>query len=160
MASVIFLIDGKLVLLQPSATENGEHKYDMRVVANNIEYYMLARDNPPSSRILKVGSPNHDSSDDNVGEGADDHGLQDSLWLFDGHDMQVWPDVHELLNTSPAVFGREHPASISITVDFYPLSALLPKGVLFGVEADLAQKHNASFASFRIIARVSFCVEK
>ncbi len=126
----------------------------MRVVANNIEYYMLARDTLPSSRPLNVGSPTHNFSDNNVVEAADDHGLQESLWLFDGHDMKVWPDVHELLSASPAVFGRGHPASISIPVDFYPLSALLQKGVLFGVEAELAQKRNASFASFRIIARV------
>lgn len=127
----------------------------MRVVANNIEYYMLARDTPISPRTSNEGSLAHRFTDDNVSEPAVDHGLQDSLWLFDGHDMRVWLDVHELLDASPAVYSTDPPVSISIPVDFYPLSPLLHKGILFGVEAELVQKRSANFASFRTIARAS-----
>ncbi|KAG8533227.1 uncharacterized protein KY384_002010 [Bacidia gigantensis] len=43
-ASVVFLVDAKLVLLQSSTNDAGEMKYDMRVIANNVEYFDLMRD--------------------------------------------------------------------------------------------------------------------
>jgi hypothetical protein len=44
LAAVIFLVDGKLVLLQPCPTEDGAPRYDMRVLASQVEFFALMRD--------------------------------------------------------------------------------------------------------------------
>jgi hypothetical protein len=46
VATILFLVDGKLVLLQPTTTEGGELKYEMRIIAQNVETYALMRDHP------------------------------------------------------------------------------------------------------------------
>lgn len=43
VATVVFLVDGKLVMLQPTLTEDGDAKYDMRTLKQNVEYYALMR---------------------------------------------------------------------------------------------------------------------
>jgi len=77
----MFLVDGKLVVLQPSTAESGELKYDMRVIIQNVEYYALMQDLPT------MLAPSHYS-------GIDENGipyqtLNDSLWVFDGQDIKV-----------------------------------------------------------------------
>nr|POE58692.1 guanine nucleotide exchange factor subunit ric1 [Quercus suber] len=47
-ASVLFLVDGKLVLLQPSTNEHGELKYDLRVIAQKEDRLMYT-----ASRITR-----------------------------------------------------------------------------------------------------------
>ncbi|TQN69387.1 Guanine nucleotide exchange factor subunit ric1, partial [Colletotrichum shisoi] len=39
VASVLFLVDAKLVLLQPSFNSEGNLKYDMKVIAQNVEFH-------------------------------------------------------------------------------------------------------------------------
>ena len=121
VATVIFLVDGKLVLLQPSLNEERNLKYDMRVIAQNVEYYALTRDlafvnlgqsDATSSPQLEEESPSHSST----------HPLRDSLWMFDGNEMKVWSDVQEVLRSAPAELGRELPLTVGVAVDFYPLS--------------------------------------
>jgi len=150
VASVFFLVDGKLVLLQPSETDDGQLKYDMRVVAQHVEYYMLARDSPESYNAKR--------SFDNLADEPDsvqtDHNLGDSLWVFDGRSVKMWPDVSQLLASAAQDATQELQAPITIPLDFYPLSVMLEKGILFGVEAELLQRRDSSFASFRVVARV------
>lgn len=142
---MFFLIDGKLVLLQPSLNDHGELKYDMRVIASNIEYFILARDDPA---VYAAINPGEIETSDALAENI----LKDSLWAFDGHSMKVWPEVQELL--SPDMHDRD--TSIEISVDFYPLSAPLQKGLLVGAEAELIQRRDVSFSYFRTAARVSY----
>ncbi|KAK5163008.1 hypothetical protein LTR04_002826 [Oleoguttula sp. CCFEE 6159] len=151
VASVIFLVDGKLVLLQPSVTEEGELKYDMRVVAHNVEYFALMRDQPASnSPFINTTAPLNTSNESlaNV-----EYGLRDSLWLFDGSDMTVWVDVQDALNSAPSELGKEWPSPAKIPLDFYPLSPLLDKGIVFGLETDLVQRRDVNFASLRFSTR-------
>jgi hypothetical protein len=54
--------------------------------------------------------------------------------------------------------GRELPLMVSIPVDFYPLSVLLAKGILLGLEPDLVQRRDMNFAFFRFTIRV--CTEE
>lgn len=152
VAAVFFLVDGKLVLLQPSATEGGELKYDMRVVAQHVEYYMLARDSPESFTPNDVRHTVNDQDDEEDTE--TDHNLGDSLWIFDGQSMKLWPDVGLLLASAAQDVSQELQAPVTIPLDFYPLSVLLEKGILFGVEAELLQRRDSSFALFRTVARV------
>ena len=149
-ASVLFLVDGKLVLLRPSLSD-GVLKYDMRVIVHNIEFYTSMRDQPflgsgsqPGSRLM---------------HGITDESLQDSLWIFDGRELKAWTDVESVLKAIAGEAGeatKELPAMISIPIDFYPLSVLLSKAIVLGVESDLIQRRDVSFSFFRFAIRVSF----
>lgn len=150
-ASVLFLVDGKLVLLQPSTNEYGELKYDMRVIAQNVEYYILLRDQPTSLTKKTDGflpTTNGSSSSDHLG-----HSLRDSLWYFDGTSFHVWSDIQDVLASAPAELGRDLPPTVSISVDFYPLSAMVGKGVINGLDADLVQRRDIDFSFFRQAVR-------
>ncbi|KAK9463812.1 RIC1-domain-containing protein [Lipomyces oligophaga] len=63
LATVLFLIDGKLVMLYPIIQD--ELRYDMKVLRQNVEYYTI------------------------VSKGL----LKNSIWAFDGTDVIVWLDV-------------------------------------------------------------------
>ena len=148
-ASVLFLVDGKLVLLQPSTNEQGELKYDMRVVSQNVEYYMLLRDQPvplpsPKNGINASTVPNDLPLDNPFG-----HSLRDSLWYFDGIDCHIWSDVQDVLACAPAELGRDLPPTVRIPVDFYPTSAMVAKGIINGLDADLVQRRDINFSFFR-----------
>ncbi|KAH9908668.1 RIC1-domain-containing protein [Xylariomycetidae sp. FL2044] len=144
-ASVLFLVDGKLVLLQPSVNYEGQLKYDMRVVSHNVEFYMSMRD---QSSVNMLGhSSSHYSAE--AGEGS----LRNSLWIFEGHELKVWPDVEEVLNAASGDTIKELPPTVSMPVDFYPLSTLLEKGIVLGVEPDLIQRRDISFSFFRFSIR-------
>lgn len=149
-ASVLFLVDGKLVLLQPSTNGQGELKYDMRVIAQNVEYYTLLRDSPNIAASLwnhESGTPN--SLSDTSLNGHLGHSLRDSLWYFDGVGFNVWSDVQDVLASAPAELGRELPAAVAIPLDFAPMSAVVGKGVVLGLEADLVQRRDVNFSFFR-----------
>ena len=151
-ASVIFLVDAKLVLLQPSTNDEGALKYDMRVIASNVEYFDLMRD-----QVSPLGAPEQSppQSRDIQQEEAlpSDRGLRDSLWYFDGSHVQCWTDVEELLKSALTENDRDLPHPIAITTDFYPSSIALSRGVLVGIDADLVQRRDVHFAHFRVSIR-------
>lgn len=156
VATVLFLVDGKLVLLQPSLNEERKLKYDMRVIAQNIEYYALMRDMPFSSKPQLSDS----TSGSDVGslEQDDGNSLRDSLWIFDGNEMKLWTDIQDVLHSAPSDLARELPPMVSIPTDFYPLSVLLGKGILLGLEPDLIQRRDVNFAFFKFTIRVSYLI--
>lgn len=152
-ASVLFLVDGKLVLLQPSTNELGELKYDMRVIAQSVEYYSLLRDQPSAlasnDSVPSSHAPTNELAlDDHLG-----HSLRDSLWYFDGSNIQVWSDVHDVLASAPAELGRELPATVRIPMDFHPSSVMVDKGIIHGIEAELVQRKDVNFSYYRHVAR-------
>ena len=153
MASVLFLVDGKLVLLQPSVSESGDLKYDMRIVAQDVEYYILMRDQlsfnfaPPGDE-LSPGSP---SAEVALNGSQADLSLRDSLWIFCGKDLLVWNDVQDILRSNKA---DDVSKPLPIQVDFYPLSILLNKGIILGVESELTQRRDVTFALLRFAIRV------
>ena len=159
VATVLFLVDGKLVLLQPSLNEEQQLKYDMRVIGQNVEYYALMRDqpfvSPPREPVMSMIL--NGSTIENQAQ-VEGNGLRDSLWTFEGNDMKVWPDVQDVLRSAPSELGRELPPMVSIPVDFYPLSVLLGKGILLGLEPDIVQRRDVNFAFFRFTIRVGFCL--
>jgi len=156
LATLVFLVDGKLVALQPTTNDNGELKYEMRIVAHNVEYYALMRDQPyfrlqNMTELDLPGPPTPEESPSLNGFSPND--LRDSLWYFDGHDMNVWTDVQDVLTSPSTDFSRELTSPIKVTTDFYPLSVLLHKGILFGVESDLIQRRDVSFSILRFTTR-------
>lgn len=145
-ASVLFLVDGKLVLLRPSVSEGGL-KYDMRVIAHNVEYYLSLRDRPHTlepapQRLIQPSS------------GSGGGSLEDSLWLFDGNELKAWPDMEPVMHAISGGLSRELPPMVPVPIDFYPLSVLLPKGIVLGVEPDLIQRRDINFSFFRFSIRV------
>ncbi|KAK8240168.1 RIC1-domain-containing protein [Phyllosticta capitalensis] len=152
VATVLFLVDGKLVLLQPTTSEDGVLKYEMRIIAQNVEYYALMRDHPS----FKLSDDDYLPPSPSLGlphNSLQGHDLRDSLWYFDGQDMKLWIDAQDVLVSASVELGRDLPATVSIPVDFYPLSPLLNKGILFGVESELVQRRDIDFAYFRFATR-------
>jgi hypothetical protein len=154
VASILFLLDGKLVLLQPATSEAGELKYEMRIIAHNVEYYVLMRDNPSFNLEAQADSL-PPSPAGMVMNGVHGHDLRDSLWLFDGSDVRVWIDMQDVLSSVSVELGRDLPTTVKIPVDFYPLSALINKGILFGVESELVQRRDVRFGFLKFVTRVS-----
>ena len=147
-ASVFFLVDAKLVLLQPGTDDNGSLKYDMRIIASNVEYFSFTRDQIPL-RIQNRLSPSLPD------QRRIAHGLVDSLWYFNGRAAVCWPDVSDLLAAAALEGSRELPEPVSIPLDFYPVSIGLNKAVLIGLEPELVQRRDVQFAYFRFSIRVS-----
>jgi RAB6A-GEF complex partner protein 1 len=146
VASVLFLVDGKLVLLQPSLNNEGNLKYDMRVVSQNVEFYISMRDQ--SAVHMLNESESHFSID------TEETSLRNALWVFEGRDLKAWPDVEEVLQAATDS-TKELPPTVNIPLDFYPLSVLLGKGIVLGVEPDLVQRRDVNFSFFRFSIRVS-----
>ncbi|KAK0383271.1 hypothetical protein NLU13_9184 [Sarocladium strictum] len=144
VASVIFLVDGKLVLLRPSFNEEGHLKYDMRVIAQNVEYHVSMRDQPRLNASRRT---------DDISAPAFPPVLRDSLWVFDGSELKAWPDMTTILEAASGDMTVELPSPVSLPVDFYPLSILLEKGIILGVESDLVQRRDVNFSFFHFAIR-------
>lgn len=103
VATIIFLVDGKLVLLRPRRLTtpdavDSEVRYDMQVLADRIESYWTHLDG--------IGT------------------LENSLWGYDGANMRVWLDA---LTIEPGRTDESQDAydtvkeSVTLQLDFYPL---------------------------------------
>ena len=147
-AAVLFLVDAKLVLLQPSANEYGELKYDMRVIAHDVEFYTLTREQPTAALATLEATPNPVLMNGNAGQG-----LRDSLWYFNGAAVHVWPEILDVLSSAPTELERDIPSPVAIPTDFYPLSFMVDKGIITGVEPDLVQRRDVDFSFFRFSSR-------
>ncbi|RMD40387.1 hypothetical protein DV735_g4761, partial [Chaetothyriales sp. CBS 134920] len=151
-ASVLFLLDDKLVLLQSSRGRDEEQKYELRVLAQHVEFYILMRDqlyfnfNRPDESVPPT--PSVGTMLDRMGRQGQ-HSLRDSLWIFSGRDLQLWPDVREVLGQAAQEGVSRTRSLVSVPVDFYPLSILLTKGVVLGIEGELVQRRNLTFGQWR-----------
>lgn len=127
----------------------------MRVIAHNVEYFDLMRD-----RGTLVRSPSQSLPESFSGEGSPvsglhaDRGLRDSLWYFDGENMQCWMDVEDVLMAASPENDRDIPDPVSITNDFYPTSVMLDRGVVLGLDTEMIQRRDVHFAFIRHAIRV------
>ncbi|KAI0995066.1 hypothetical protein K3495_g13115 [Podosphaera aphanis] len=154
-ATVLFLVDGKLVMLQPSLDEDQKPKYDMRVIAHNVEYYTLTRDFSTLDAFIcksRSNTPLMHREFHNVDIHAS-RSLNDSLWIFEGNEIKVWIDVQDILCPLPSEPGISPQSIVSIPIDFYPLSILLEKGIVLGLEPEITQRRDLNFAFFKSITR-------
>lgn len=160
VASVLFLVDGKLVLLQPSISNTGDLKYDMRIVAHDVEYYILMRDQlafnfaPPAESL-----PPSPSAESTLGGAQGNLSLRDSLWTFCGKDLLAWSDVQDILRPPTEGVPEDISRPLSVPVDFYPLSILLSKGIILGVESETMQRRDITFTVLRFAIRVCSLLE-
>ncbi|RDW76354.1 RIC1 family protein [Aspergillus mulundensis] len=149
VASVLLLVDGNLVLLQPSMSDNGDMKYDMRVISHDVEYYILMRDQlsfnfaPPVQESL----PPSPAAELALNHYHSNLTLRDSLWTFSGRDLTAWGDVQDVLQR------EDVPKSIEVPLDFYPLSVLLTKGIVLGVEPETIQRRDVTFVMLKFAIR-------
>ncbi len=141
------------MLLQSSTDKAVAMKYDMRVIANNVEYFDLMRDQLALPGSPSRSLPESPSAESGLDFSHPDRGLRDSLWYFDGTEMHCWMDVEDLVQSVSTDSSREIPPPVSIATDFYPTSVILNKGILVGMDADLVQRRDAHFAFFRFSIR-------
>lgn len=127
----------------------------MRVVAQHIEYYILMRDQlsfnfaSPADESL----PPSPSAETALNSDHSSHSLRDSLWTFNGNDLQMWNDVQDVLSMALEGPLLNNLALLSVPVDFYPLSILLSKGVVLGIESELVQRRDVSFTLLKFAIR-------
>ncbi|KAL2872115.1 RIC1 family protein [Aspergillus lucknowensis] len=149
VASVLLLVDGNLVLLQPSISDTGELKYDMRVISHDVEYYILMRDQLSFNFASPVEEslPPSPAAELALNKYHSNLSLRDSLWTFCGNDLTAWGDVQDVLQQ------EDVPKPIRVPLDFYPLSVLLNKGIVLGVEPETIQRRDVTFAVLKFAIR-------
>ncbi|KAJ5688095.1 hypothetical protein N7536_010714 [Penicillium majusculum] len=149
VASVLLLVDGNLVLLQPTVSDAGDLKYDMRVISHDVEYYILMRDQVSFNFSSQVDEslPASPSVDMALEPPHGSLSLRDSLWMFRGQNLIAWNDVHDVLREELV------PAPLDIPLDFYPLSVLLNKGIVLGVESEMMQRRDVTFTVLKFAIR-------
>ncbi|KAK4051297.1 WD40 repeat protein [Microbotryomycetes sp. JL221] len=132
VATIIFLIDGKLVLLRPRRAAHEEVKYDMQILADRIEFYW--------THLSGIGT------------------LENSLWGFDGKQIRIWLDALTIEKVKVDAKRDSYETvmeSVAIPLDFYPLAVLMDKGIIVGVDQETSLRRNLDFAIFRIITNTN-----
>ncbi|CAG8494402.1 685_t:CDS:10 [Rhizophagus irregularis] len=98
-ASIIFLIDGKLVLLHPKKSDEGEVQYDLHILADKIEFYWMS--------TRGIGS------------------LKNSLWACDGQGVKIWMNIwsneESARDWQNDVLLSATKECLRISLEFYPL---------------------------------------
>ncbi|KAK1921027.1 RIC1-domain-containing protein [Papiliotrema laurentii] len=126
VATIIFLVDGKLVLLRPRRAGNDEVRYDLQILADRIESYW--------THLRGVGT------------------LENSLWGFDGKGMRIWLDALTIeatqLDTAKDAYETVK-ESIYLALDFHPLSILMDKGIIIGVNHETSTR-SLPFSLFKV----------
>ena len=128
----------------------------MRILAQNVEYYIQMRDQLSFDVSVDSDTSSATLSEEITPQEDQHHGLQDSLWIFDGTRVCIWTDIRDILASS---MTNEAPHNtlppVRIPLDFYPNSVLLKKGIILGLDPEFIQRRGISFAFFRMATRVS-----
>ncbi|KAG2156509.1 RIC1-domain-containing protein [Suillus bovinus] len=123
VATVLMVVGGQLVLLRPRTSGTEEVNYDMQIFAERIEFCWI--------HLRGIGA------------------LENSLWGYDGQNMRVWLNALAIKSSESTDEPSSVKESVSIPLDFYPLSVLMDKGIIIGVEHEAATRMNLSFVMFR-----------
>ena len=79
--------------------------------------------------------------------------LENSLWGYDGCSIRVWLDA---LTVEATVVNSETDAymtvqeTVKLDVDFYPLSILMDKAIVIGVDHEVSYRRGLPFTLFKI----------
>ncbi|KAF8528030.1 RIC1-domain-containing protein [Hysterangium stoloniferum] len=128
VATILLLVGGKLVLLRPRKSGTQEVKYDMQILADRIEFCWI--------HLRGIGT------------------LENSLWGYDGQGIRLWLDALtiEAVAVDPQSDTYESvQESVNIPLNFYPLSVLMDKGIIIGVEHEAVARVSLPFVMFRMI---------
>ncbi|KAF0380398.1 RIC1-domain-containing protein [Gigaspora margarita] len=128
-ASIIFLIDGKLVLLHPKKSDEGEVQYDLHILADKIEFYWMS--------TRGIGS------------------LKNSLWACDSQGVKIWMNIwsneESAKDWQSEVLLSATKECLRIKLEFYPLSVLLDKGIIVGVQQQTSFRQSLEFTVFKLM---------
>ncbi|GAA5849964.1 hypothetical protein JCM9279_002475, partial [Rhodotorula babjevae] len=131
VATIIFLISGRLVLLRPRRAAHEEVKYDLQILADRVEFYW--------THLRGIGT------------------LENSLWAWDGAKIRVWLDALTIEKVRVDAKRDAYETvreSVAMPLDFYPLAVLMDKGIIVGVDQETSLRRSLDFALFRIITTV------
>ncbi|CCM01611.1 uncharacterized protein FIBRA_03672 [Fibroporia radiculosa] len=128
VATVLMIVGGKLVLLKPRRSRDEEVKYDIQILADRIEFCWI--------HLRGIGT------------------LENSLWGYDGKGIRLWLNALNIESPTSAAIEVGAPQesvkeSVNIPLEFYPLSVLMDKGIIIGVEYEAATRASLSFTMFR-----------
>ncbi|THU88454.1 RIC1-domain-containing protein [Dendrothele bispora CBS 962.96] len=123
VATVLMVVGGQLVLLRPRKSADQEVRYDMQIFADCVEFCWI--------HLRGITS------------------LENSLWAFDGKGIRVWLNALAIEAPNSTVDGASVKESLSIPLEFYPLSVLMDKGIIIGAEHEAATRSNLPFVMFR-----------
>ncbi|KAG8901671.1 hypothetical protein FRC00_005542 [Tulasnella sp. 408] len=129
VATILLLVGGKLVLLRPRKSGAHEVKYDMQILADRIEFCWI--------HLSGIGT------------------LENSLWGYDGKGIRVWLDALTIEGGAVSQTREIYDSvkeSVFIPLDFYPLSVLMDKGIIIGVEHEALTRGSLPFAMFKIFS--------
>ncbi|KAG8950214.1 hypothetical protein FRC04_007848 [Tulasnella sp. 424] len=129
VATILLLVGGKLVLLRPRKAGAHEVKYDMQILADRIEFCWI--------HLSGIGT------------------LENSLWGYDGKGIRVWLDALTIEGGAVSQTREIYESvkeSVFIPLDFYPLSVLMDKGIIIGVEHEALTRGSLPFAMFKIFS--------
>lgn len=135
-ARIILLVDGMLVLLIPvsdgsvAGDDDREVSYQKRILHDHIEYYNLTTD--------------QEKEGDYEAEAEESPHV---LWAFDGKDMLVW--LHDITKASPQDEAHILEPPTVVPVEAYPLSVMIEKGIVMGVESNAVLPRDAIFTYFK-----------
>lgn len=154
VATIIFLIQGQIVLLRPRRSAHEEVKYDLQVLAEQIEFYW--------THLSGIGP------------------LENSLWGWNGKEILIWldaltiekvrvdeeKDTYEVVNESAVIVVEFYPlgryflhvilsTNMAALIVFDEIAVLMEKGIVVGVSQETSLRRSLDFAMFRMITTVS-----
>lgn len=107
VATIIFLIQGQIVLLRPRRAASEEVKYDLQVLASRIEFYW--------THLASAGTKTP-------------AGLENSLWGWNGKEVRIWMDALTIEKVKVDAERDSYEVvseSKVIELEFYPLGTLV-----------------------------------
>ncbi|KAG5355595.1 Guanine nucleotide exchange factor subunit Rich [Yarrowia sp. C11] len=110
----LVLVDGTLVLFSPSEISSESSQavgFSKRTLHHHIEYFL-------------------------VESSKDEPHFENTIWAFDGRNVLLWLNPHEI-------------EPCKIDVENYPLMPLVSKGIMLGIYSDLLSTRSCSFPIFR-----------
>ncbi|KAF9913412.1 hypothetical protein BX616_010073, partial [Lobosporangium transversale] len=124
---ITLLVDGKVYFLRPEFLSDGNVRLSFRQITDKVEYYWITRSA-------------HDNNDY-------------SLWVFNGKTLKMWwnvfgPGSSEM---SLATFAKHN--FLEMDLEFYPLAILPERGIVLGLEPEIAIHKPKSIAMFKMATK-------
>ncbi|KAF9570180.1 hypothetical protein EC968_002119 [Mortierella alpina] len=124
---ITLLVDGKIYFLRPEFLPDGNVRLSFRQITEKAEYYWITRSA-------------HDANDF-------------SLWAFNGKTLKMWWNIFGTGGTerSLAAFAKHN--FLEMDIEFYPLAILPERGIVLGLEPEIAVHKPKSLAMFKMATK-------
>ncbi|KAI8605643.1 RIC1-domain-containing protein [Dissophora ornata] len=124
---ITLLVDGKIYFLRPEFLTDGNVRLSFRQITDKVEYYWITRSA-------------HDANDF-------------SLWTFNGKTLKMWWNVFGPGGSerSLATFAKHN--FLEMDIEFYPLAILPERGIVLGLEPEIATHKPKSLAMFKMATK-------